>query len=267
MKSFFSRVIHYRWVIITTLLLLVGIALFGAGNLTFRSDYKTFFKSENAQLQAFQEMQKIYSKSDNVSFIVAPKNDKIFTRRNLTAIWELTDAAWQIKYNSRVDSITNFQYSWAAGDDLQIEDLVLEPDQLDDKAIARAKKVALSEPLLVNKLISKKADVAVVNVTIRLPGIDKTSEVPEVAKDARKIRDTLKAKYPDINIMLSGMVMLNTSFPEASQHDVSTLVPTMFLVVIFAIGVLLRPVFTPVAVQIASDLFVFKKKRPAYCCK
>ncbi|HED12952.1 MAG TPA: RND family transporter [Gammaproteobacteria bacterium] len=242
MEVFFTRVIRYRWAVIPTVLVLVAGILFGATKLTFRSDYKSFFKSENAQLQAFQEMQKIYSKSDNVAFIVAPKNGNIFTRKNLTAIWELTDAAWQITYSSRVDSITNFQYSWAEGDNLQIEDLVLEADQLDSKAIARAKRVALSEPLLVKKLISTKGDVAVVNVTIRLPGIDKTREVPEVAQDARKIRDAFRKKYPDINFMLSGMTMLNTSFPEAAQHDVSTLVPIMFLVVIFAIGVLLKSI-------------------------
>jgi len=242
MEWFFSRVLHYRLLIIPVLLVLVGIALFGATKLSFRSDYKTFFKSENAQLQAFEEMQKIYSKSDNVAFIVAPKNNNIFTRRNLTAIWELTDAAWQITYNSRVDSITNFQYSWADGDDLQIEDLVLEPDQLDDNAVARSKRIALSEPLLVKKLISTTGDVAVVNVTIRLPSIDKTREVPEVARDARKIRDLFANKYPDINFMLSGMVMLNTSFPEAAQHDASILLPIMFLVVILAVGGLLKTV-------------------------
>jgi len=233
MGSFINRVIRYRWAIIPTLLILVGIALAGASKLTFRSDYKTFFTSDNAQLQTFQQMQNIYSKSDNVAFIVAPENGDIFTRNNLTAIWELTDAAWQITYSSRVDSISNFQYSWAQGDNLQIEDLVLEADQLDTKAIARARRVAVSEPLLIKKLISTKADVAVVNVTIRLPGADKTREVPEVARDARKIVATFRKKYPDINFMLSGMVMLNTSFPEASMHDASILLPIMMLVVDF----------------------------------
>ncbi len=242
MESFINRVIRYRWAIIPTLLILVGIALAGASKLTFRSDYKTFFTSDNAQLQTFQQMQNIYSKSDNVAFIVAPENGDIFTRNNLTAIWELTDAAWQITYSSRVDSISNFQYSWAQGDNLQIEDLVLEADQLDTKAIARARRVAVSEPLLIKKLISTKADVAVVNVTIRLPGADKTREVPEVARDARKIVATFRKKYPDINFMLSGMVMLNTSFPEASMHDASILLPIMMLVVIFSIAGLLKSV-------------------------
>ncbi|MGV6851192.1 MAG: efflux RND transporter permease subunit [bacterium] len=240
MKSFTQFITKYRWLIIILTLAAVAYAGKGAGNLTFRSDYKTFFSSTNHQLNDFLDLQKIYSKSDNVAFIVAPKDKNVFTEKTLTAIWELTDAAWQTKYSSRVDSITNYQYSWAEDDDLIIEDLVLEPEALNTETIARAKRVALAEPLLNKKLISPKGHVAVVNVTIRLPGVDKSKEVPQVAASARQIRDDLAAKYPDIDFMLSGMIMMNTSFPEAAQHDASTLVPLMFLVVILSIGLLLK---------------------------
>ncbi|WP_246075844.1 hypothetical protein [Aliikangiella marina] len=154
MEKFSSFIQTYRWLVILVTLITVGIAGYGASNLTFKSDYKTFFKEENKQLNDFLQMQKIYSKSDNVAIIVAPKDGNVFTKENLTAIWELTNEAWLIKYNSRVDSITNFQYSYAEEDDLIIEDLVLEADMLDDEMIARAKRVALSEPLLQKKLIS-----------------------------------------------------------------------------------------------------------------
>ena len=103
---------------------------------------------------------------------------------------------------------------------------------LDDEMIARAKRVALSEPLLVKKLISEKADVAIVNITIRLPGIDMTTEVPEVSSSVRKLRDQMAEKYPNIDFMLSGVIMMNTSFPESSKGDASILIPIMLLVVI-----------------------------------
>ena len=220
----------------------MGVEFTGAFDLTFKSDYKTFFKEDNQQLNDFLDLQKIYTKSDNVAFIVAPKSGEIFSKDTLSAIWELTDEAWQVTYNSRVDSITNFQYSYAEEDDLIIEDLVLDPEMLQPSDIERAKRVALAEPLLVKKLISEKAHVAIVNVTIRLPGIDKTKEVPEVAKSVRAIRDQFAQKYPDIDFKLSGMIMMNTSFPEASIADMSLLMPLMFLVVIITIGALLKTV-------------------------
>ncbi len=255
MDKFSNFVLRYRWLVIAVSLLFVGVAFKGAFNLSFKSDYKTFFKENNQQLNDFLDLQKIYSKSDNVAFIVAPKDGNVFTKKNLTAIWELTNESWLVTHNSRVDSITNFQYTFAEEDDLIIEDLVLEAELLNDELIARAERVALSEPFLVNKLVSQKADVAIVNITVRLPGIDKTKEVPQVAASVRAIKAEFEKRYPDIKFMLSGMVMMNTSFPEASIADSSVLMPLMFLVVILTIGLLLRTIsgtFSTVIIIITS---------------
>jgi uncharacterized protein len=255
MHNFSNNILKFRWLIIVSFLVLVGLVFSGAKNLSFKSDYKIFFKESNTQLNDFLEMQKIYSKSDNVAIIVAPKDGNIFSKQALTAIWELTNEAWYVTYNSRVDSITNYQYSHAEDDDLIIEDMVLEADMLDQEKIAKVRQVTLAEPLLVKKLIAEKGNVAVVNVTIRLPGINKSKEVPEVAESVRQLRDQFSEKYPDIDFMLSGMVMMNTSFPEASIEDSSVLIPLMFLVVIITIGALLKTVsgtFSTVIIIITS---------------
>ena len=75
--------------------LLIGIILIiaaaaGAKNLVFKSDYRVFFSEQNPQLTSFESMQKIYNKSDNVAFIIAPKEGGVFTPDRLTAIHELT---------------------------------------------------------------------------------------------------------------------------------------------------------------------------------
>jgi predicted RND superfamily exporter protein len=249
MENFSNYVFRFKWLVLITMLLGVGIATHGAVDLLtgefklpFKSDYKTFFKDDNKQLNEFLDLQNIYSKSDNVAIIVAPKDGNVFTKETLTAVWELTNEAWLTTFSSRVDSITNFQYSYAEGDDLIIEDLVLEADMLDEDSIAKVKNVSQNEPLLIKKLIAENSDSTVVNVTITLPGEDKTKEVPIVAKSAREIRDRFAAKYPEIDFMLSGMIMMNVSFPEASKSDGQVLMPIMFLVVIFTILALQRSV-------------------------
>ncbi len=250
MERYSDFIFKYRWLIIIVTIMLVGLTMGGLPRLSFKSDYKAFFKKDNKQLKDFQELQDIYSKSDSVSFIVVPENGQVFNRKTLTAIWELTNKAWLIKYNSRVDSIANYQYSYAEGDDLMIEDLILDPDDLNENRIKKIKQIVLSEPLLVKKLISENGDAAVVNITIRLPGIDKTREVPEVANEARKLRDELKVKYPDIKFMLSGMIMMNTSFSEASKADSMLKIPVMLLVVLLSVGILLRTVSGTIATLI-----------------
>ncbi|MCG8426675.1 MAG: MMPL family transporter [Chromatiales bacterium] len=228
--------------IITILLTIVFVLLSAAGaqKLVFKSDYRVFFSNENPQLSAYEAMQKIYSKSDNVALILVPRSGEVFTRENLEAIRELTDEAWQVPYSTRVDSITNYQHTYAEGDDLIVEDLALEPLELSDEDLIRIKEIATNEPLLVHKLISPQGHVSVVNITVQLPGINTVVEVPEVMQKVREIKQAFEEKHPNFSFHLSGMVAMNNTFAEASLNDNATLVPIMFGVVIVAISFLLR---------------------------
>ncbi|MFW1678365.1 efflux RND transporter permease subunit [Pontibacter sp. JAM-7] len=230
---------HPVWVVVISIILVMMSAA-GAHLLVFKSDYRVFFSAANPQLTAFEQMQKRYSKSDNVAFIVSPADGEVFTPRTLSALHALTEEAWQLPYSTRVDSVTNFQYTWAEGDDMVVEDLIADPANMTAEALEQRRQIALSEPLLIGKLISDQAHVSVVNVTIQLPGKNLVVEVPEVISKAREIQADLMQQYPDINIQLSGMVVMNNSFAEASLHDNATLVPLMFAVVILSMIVLLR---------------------------
>jgi hypothetical protein len=187
-------------------------------------------------------MQKVYSKSDNVAFIVAPKDGNVFTAEHLTALKVLTKASWQVPYSTRVDSVTNFQYTYAEEDDMIVEDLVMSTKNLTPEKLNKIKQVAISEPLLVNKIISPTGHVSIVNVTVQLPGVNPMAETPEIAASVRAIQANFLAENPEVDIYLSGMIMMNTSFGESSISDSSTLVPLMFLVVVVTIGLLLRTI-------------------------
>jgi len=232
---------HPFWVILVCITFTV-MAGMGAGKLEFKNDYRVFFSEENPQLTAFESMQKVYSKSDNVAFIVAPKDGQVFTEKHLIALKSLTKASWQVPYSTRVDSVTNFQYTYAEEDDMIVEDLFMSARNLTAEKLDKIKKIAISEPLLVNKIISDTGHVSVVNVTVQLPGINPMAETPEVAASVRAIQANFLAKHPEVDVYLSGMIMMNTSFGESSIGDSSTLIPLMFVVVIVTIGLLLRTI-------------------------
>jgi predicted RND superfamily exporter protein len=70
-----------------------------------------------------------------------------------------------------------------------------------------------------------------------------TKEVPEVAQSVRAIRDEFSKKYPNIDFKLSGIVMMNTSFPEAAIADNMLLLPIMIGVVCLIMMVMLKSLF------------------------
>lgn len=232
---------HPVWVILA-FLMMTFLAASGAQKLVFKSDYKIFFDGVNPQLVAYESMQKIYNKSDNVSFIVIPKDGNVFTQEHLAGLQKLTKQSWQVPFSTRVDSLTNFQYTYAEEDDLVVEDLVMNASALSNSDLAKIKNIAVHEPQLVNKIVSYSGHVSVVDVAVKLPGLDPAAEVPEVAAYVRAVRDEFLADNPGTQIHLSGMVMLNNAFTESAMTDGATLVPLMFLTVILIIGLLLRTI-------------------------
>ena len=238
-QRYISFVITHPWQIFILTLLVVMSAGSGGRFIEFTNDYRVFFSEENPELQAFEEMQNIYTKTDNVLFVIEPEGTDVFNFSTLNMIAELTESSWQIPYSTRVDSITNYQHTLAKDDDLLVGDLVDSSTNLSLEDISYVRGVALKEPLLVKRLISPSGHVTGVNVTIQLPGKSLT-EVPEVAQFSRELKSKLEASYPNHRIHITGLAMMNNAFGESSQNDMTTLVPMMFLTIIVVLGILLR---------------------------
>jgi predicted RND superfamily exporter protein len=241
-KAYAEWLVRWRYQVLVITLVLVAAAASGLQFISFKTDYRVFFSEDNPQLKAFEQLQNTYTKTDNVMFVLAPKNGNVFTPETLASIARLTEAAWQIPYSIRVDSITNYQHTEAEGDDLLVADLVPEEelDELDEPALQRIRNIAVNEPLLVNHLISGKGHVTGVNVTIQLPDDTTGKEVPEVAAFSRDLVKQVKAGNPDLDVYLTGMVIMNNSFPEVSIHDQQTLVPMVFGIIVLTLVLLLR---------------------------
>lgn len=237
------------WVLLMTTLMVIA-ATIGGKNLYFRGDYNIFFDGQNAQLRAYDEIQTTFAKSDNLSIVIAPKSGNVFEQQTLTLVQQLTKDAWQIPYSSRVDSLANYQHTEAEEDDLIVEDLLLEEYPLTEQRIAKIKQIALSEPVVKHSLISEKGDVTVVNVTVQLPGIDKTTEAIEVVESANQLIDKYQQLYPTMEFHKAGIVAMNYAFMSAAQEDSSTLVPTMLLVILVFLTFMLRSPLSVIATLI-----------------
>jgi hypothetical protein len=233
-------VIKYRWLIIILSFLLVFAAASGGRFLVFKADYRVFFSEDNPQLTAFEKLEKTYTRNDNVLFVLTPKDGNVFTRETLKVVETLTEKAWQIPYSIRVDSISNFQHTRSEADDLIVEDLVSDAGNLSDSQLKNIKDIATKEPLLIRRLVSPSGHVTSVSATIQLPRIDETKEVPEVVIFARKLADEIRVLAPNVNVRLSGMVLMNNAFAESAQGDMMSLVPLSFLVMFVMLLLLLK---------------------------
>ena len=238
-RSLGEWVVRWRWLVMLGCLAVTAGVATGASRLTFDNNYRVFFSKENPELKAFEAMQRIYSKNDNILFVIVPGKGKVFEPRILEAIEKLTKAAWKIPFSRRVDSITNYQFSRAVGDDLIVADLIKKARSLTPAEIASRRLDALSEPALKGRLIRTKSDVTGVSVTLQLPDSSPVALTQAVAA-ARKLARRIEAETPGLTIRMTGTAMLGNAFAESSITDGMTLIPLMFAVLLLVIGIMLR---------------------------
>jgi len=232
-------VILRPWIVIALTVIAVAAAASGARFLEFSNNYRVFFSADNPELVAFEEFQATYTKNDNILFVVQPEHGSVFEPRVADAVEKLTAEAWKIPYAIRVDSVTNFQHSWAEGDDLTVEDLIRGAATMSSAELDAKRRVALDEPLLSGNIVSLDADTTGINVTLQYPEQSLT-EVPEAVGYARDLAARIEAEYEGLRVALTGVSMLNNAFAEVGQRDSMTLVPLMFVALVVFMVVVLR---------------------------
>ncbi len=245
-ESYTRWIIRWRYLVVLVTIALTFAAASGGRFLGFSNDYRMFFGDDNPQLLAFEKMQATFNKNDNVLFVVTPKSGKVFTRETLAVIKDLTEEAWQTPYSIRVDSITNHQHTTAEDDDLIVDDLVVDPGSLSDRDLLRVQSIAINEPTLVHRLVSPDSRFAGVNVTVQLPG-KALDEVPKTIAFARELKQSMLEKYPEVEIRLVGMAVMNNAFPEASKDDVINLYPLALGFIVLTLFLLLRGLSATIA--------------------
>lgn len=234
--------INLRWLVIFAAIAAAVAVGSQATKLEFSNNYRVFFSKQNPELQAFEEFQATYTKNDNLLFVLAPKtDDSAFTNETLEAVEYLTDQGWQVPFVLRVDSISNFQHTYATEDELIVEDLVVNASELTPTQLAEKRDIALAEPLLNKQLITPDGGVTAVNVVLQYPELS-LGEVPEAVAYARALQAEIIEKYPHLDVYLTGTSMLNTAFSEASINDFSLLVPIMFLIILVATAIAVRSI-------------------------
>jgi len=253
LKKFANVVTSQRWLIIFLTIAFIMLAAIGGKNLAFNNDYRIFFSPEDPRLQAFENLQNTSTKNDNVLIVLAPKDGVVFKPKTLEAIADATERAWTTPYSMRVDSLSNYQHSESVEDDMSVGDLFEDATTLSEQDLQRIQKIALSEPLLVHRLISEKAHVSAINITVEYPmqvenkkgemvAADPTKQGMEVVKSVRALESYIKKTYPELDVYLSGIVMMNNAFGEATIYDMSHLLPLALLLILITVYLLLRSI-------------------------
>ena len=241
MASVQPLILRGRWLILALSLCFIVLSSIGLGQLYFRGDYRIFFAKDNPQLQAFEQMQLEFNKSDNILIGIAPRSGDVFQPEMLQLIREYTEAAWQTPYSIRVDSLSNFQHTTAEADDLVVADLVPN-SQLSAAERLVIRDIAIAEPALVNRLVAANGKVTAINITVQLPEPTQQQQVTEIWSFVSDLSAQFAARYPNVEFHHTGIIALNYAFASEAEQDVRALVPIMLAAIMLMLAVLLRSI-------------------------
>ncbi len=232
-------VIRNRWWIIAAMVMIFLASSSGMAFLRTLSDSRVYFSEKNPQLMALEALEDIYSKDESILIAVEPKNKNVFTPEVLAAIEELTEEAWKVPFSRSVHSLTNFQHTRAEGDELVVEDLVKSAMELPDEEIRKVQNRALNESLLVNRLVSPSGHVAGISILAVRPEKDPLETV-EIMDHVSQMLNDFRQRHPELRVYTTGAIPLNNAFYEASNRDMMTLTPVMFVVMVIMMAFLIR---------------------------
>ena len=254
LDHYIDFVLRRRWLVVLLATLVMLIITAGARFITVTSDYRVLFSEDNPQLAAFDALENTYSVSKAALIAIAPRDGSVFTRETLGAIEELTEAAWRTPHSSRVNSLTNYTHSEALDDDLVVAPLVDDAFSLSDTDLVRVERIALDAVEIAGRLVAYDGRTAGVAINFILPE-NAAEAVIEITDYLNSVLNQAHTRNPDIDYYLTGDVVLDRAFSEATQDDMETLTPIVFLIIVGATIILLRSILGTAAI-IAVLLFV-----------
>ncbi len=247
MERYIATVLGRRWLVMALTVLIMLLAASGARFVTTTNDYRVMFSEDNPELAAFTALENTYSASNKALIAITAQDGTVFTREALGVFTELTEAAWRAPYASRVDSLTNYLHSEADGDDLTVAALVDDAEALGDADLERVGMIALGATDIAGRLVSHDGRTGGVAINFILPE-NPDAAVIEITDYLNALLEKARASHPDIDFYLTGDVIMNRAFADATRDDLRILAPIVFLVIIAMTMALLRSVISSVAV-------------------
>ena len=239
-------ILRYRWPVLALVAVVTLALAAGLPGLTVSGSYRVLFGKDNPHYLAFENLQDTYSASRSALIAIAPREGSVFTRETLAAIEALTEEAWQTPHSTRVNSLTNYFHSEAAGDDLMIEPLVKGAASFDDARLGRVRDIALNEPELVGSLVSGNGRVAglIINFVLSEP---EEPQWAEISDHLEGLLGRARAAHPELSYFLTGNVILNQTFADAGK-DSEDLIPLALLAILAIAAFLLRSLYATLSI-------------------
>ena len=235
-----ETIIRYRPLcIIISILILAGLAQ-GLSKISFNPDINAFFPENDTLTTSHLSIEDTYSSMDNAVIGIGVKEGTVFTNEVLSLIEDLTERAWKTPHSLRVDSLSNYSYVSADGDDLYIEPFLEGSSAYDLKTLKEKELIIEEEELAYGAIISKDKKTSLINIVFDPPRKDIEAEYQESLNYVLGFLEEARKNHPEVDLIISGIVYMEYQSPMLLKAQMPKLMPTAILVILLTLFLLLR---------------------------
>lgn len=231
-----------RMLVIVLVLIFFILSASGMYFLRFSTDFRVYLGSEHEDVMRLEIIDNKFTKNETIYIALENENRDIFNPKILSIIKNLTEELWKTPHSRRVDSISNYQYSYSKSDEIIVENLINDPSKYNKADLRNLENIALTEPFLRDFLVSSDGKVTAIQVTLSLSDSlkERMIQTPESVSFVRGIISKYENKNPDLKFYIAGSVMMNHVMGEAAIKDILTLIPLCYAAIILLMYMLLR---------------------------
>ena len=237
-----EKIIQYRYLSILFCLILLVTSFRGVGGIAFSPDTEQFFPEDYPIAENHLQIEDTFYSSDSVIIALGVDEGTVFEPRILNLIEEITNKAWSTPYSIRVDSLSNFSFVRAEGDDLIVEPFIEESLKWNQEKINERSALIEKEEQAYGTILSKDKKTTFINISIDAPKDDVEKEYAESMEHIFSFIDPLKENYPEADIRYAGIVFVEYLSPLIIKAEMPILIPTLLFVLLLSLFILLRNV-------------------------
>ena len=254
------NIIKYRWIIVILLpIIMVGIFALNIHKAGVETDWKIWFDEDSKVMKNFTHFKETFGSDDRIMIVLSDK-ENIFKKDILKNIKTITETLWQTKFIARVDSITNYQYSYVSKEDedeIIVEDFINDIDSLSSKDLQYKKEIAIQDPQTKNLLISEDGKSAVIVARLVYSENLKPADYLTLYKESKELLD--KNKIQGVEYHIVGIPAFTDAFIDAIKSNFVIFMPLLFICVIVLLALIFRNIWAvvlPLSIVIFTILFI-----------
>jgi predicted RND superfamily exporter protein len=228
MQTLINLLFEKRYLLAILTLVLVGLVSWGARYTTIDSSFNSILAEDDPYREQVEQVNKDFPPSTSVLFAFIAPDGNVFDFETLRAMEDLTERYSEVQSAISVGSLLNRRLNAVDADIHQRDYLVPDLAELKDEDLLRIREIALQDEALTQSMLSPEGDMALAVIKYKANPDDQETR-RSVAQSVVDLRDSLRAKYPDVTIYILGRSLFELDSYNAQIKDSRYLAPVVIV--------------------------------------